>query len=271
VLGRAKTRYFLILILVTVFSITPHSVVSQNKDKDCNEPLPKGFKSLGEVSWNGPWVFEKFPGGWKALSEVDNSRGYLKHNPIKVRLDDDTWGTLNVEKRDCQLGDDCSPYDCGCFKYDSYWIHIRNAEGKGISDYHLWAAYGGFEIIPIDLVDGPGDELIIIRIPNRGSPSVGRQLRIWKIGGKKPIELMSDMDFLVASWLNGCCCSIWRDTLYIAEGSKPPSLILKKTIGANACCTYVGGEGVFKDWGSLKIEWRQILSYSQTMGKYIKR
>lgn len=268
-LGCARTRYCLILILVTFFSITPHCVVSQNKAKDCKEPLPKGFKSSDEVSWNGPWIFDKWPGGWKALSEIDNSHGNLRNNPIKIRLDDDTWGTMKVEQRNCRRGEDCSPYDCGCFNDDSYWIHVKDAAGKKIGDYHLWAAYGDFEIIPVDLVDGPGDELIIIRNENRGSPPLGRQLLIWKLGGKKPLELMTDKDFFIASWFNGCCCSSWRDTLYVQEASKPRDLILKKTIGAELCCININGDSVFRDLDSIK--WRETLHYSVARGKYIKQ
>lgn len=38
---------------------------------------------------------------------------------------------------------------------------------------HLWAAYGMFDIVPVNLVDGPGDELVIVRVPLHESPPIG--------------------------------------------------------------------------------------------------
>ncbi|MDD5749131.1 MAG: hypothetical protein PHP64_08870 [Actinomycetota bacterium] len=204
-----KTPKSLSLLVAMFLFAFPQSLITQTNDTPYQKPLPKGFESMDDASWDPPWIFKKSQHGWKPLTELDNSHGDLRNNPIKIRLDNGTRGSLKVEQRDCRKGEDCSPYDCGCFDYDSYWIHIKNAAGQEVGKYHLWAAYGGFEIIPVDLVDGPGDELIIIRIPNRGSPSVGRQLLIWKLGGKKPADLTPEKDFFAASWFNGCCCAIW--------------------------------------------------------------
>jgi hypothetical protein len=42
-------------------------------------------------------------------------------------------------------------------------------------------AYGKFQIVPVDLVDGVGDELVVVRVPNHSSPPIRCDMKIWKL------------------------------------------------------------------------------------------
>ena len=53
--------------------------------------------------------------------------------------------------------------------------------------------WDGFDLVPIDLVDGSGDELVIVRIPGHASPPLGIELRIWKLGATFPVDLVEPL------------------------------------------------------------------------------
>ena len=84
-----------------------------------------------------------------------------------------------------------TPFDCGCplEREDSYWIEVADGRGRAVARMHLWAAYGKFQIVRSISIDGPGDELLIVRVPAHSSPPAGYDLKIWKIGETKPVEL----------------------------------------------------------------------------------
>lgn len=224
-------------ILVLLFSLCiggkPYGRHSQNES--CKEPLPRGVKKLGRLNYRGPWVFEVGRRSNGALKGIDNSDGHLKKDKLKIRMDDGSLGTLIVEQRECQPGEDCAPFDCGCFANagDSYWVHVKDARGRKVTDFHLWAAYGNFQIIATDLIGGRGDELLVLREPNRGSPMYRYDLKILQLGRAKPIELGSIG--YVCDWLD-CCCSVWRDNIYVSGSGKPRRLILRREISAAPCC-----------------------------------
>jgi hypothetical protein len=112
--------------------------------------------------------------------------------PLSVRLDDGTRGTLSVVQKECATGEDCSPYDCGCTGVnESYWIEVHRANGQLFTRKHLWAAYSNFQIAAVDLIDGPGDELLIARIPAHASPPTGWDLKIWRMS--PPASDVGDM------------------------------------------------------------------------------
>lgn len=248
----------IMIALLTVLAPGAGPLVSQKKAHPCKEPLPKGIKARDEISYSGPWVYEEIPAhGVKPISGIDNSHGRPRNGPIKVRLDDDSFGTLFVEQKQCGPGDNCSPEDCGCFAWDSYWIHVKDAEGKAEADFHLWSAYGYFQIVPVDLVDGPSDELLIFWKPNRGSSLFTYGLKIWKLGKKKPIDLGSVESVL--GWQQQWC-SVWRDRVHVEKSAKPRNLILRRDIAAEPCC--VSAQEA-RDVGR-----RRILRFSAKNGKY---
>ena len=102
-------------------------------------------------------------------------------------------GTLRTEARECLESEDCSPYDCGCTggELESVWVIVEDARHRTVARMHLWASYADYQIVPVDLIDGPGDELLIFRIPNHASPPIGFDVKIWKVGRRKAVELGS--------------------------------------------------------------------------------
>lgn len=257
-----KAASFVGLILLSSLCTgwEPHSRPIWNDS--CNEPLPKGVKKLGPLRYRGPWVFRQGRGGYQALRSIDNSDGRLKKGRLEIHLDDGSIGALTVERRECRPGEDCGPFDCGCFAGagDSYWVHVRDATGRRVTDFHLWAAYGNFQIVAADLVGGRGDELLILRQPNRGSPMYRYDLTIFRLGGAKPVELGS-LGY-VCEWLN-CCCSAWRDNIYIEGSGKPHRLVLHREIMADPCCRALGSTD--------ELGRRRVFRFSASRRKYEER
>src|SRR5262249_16871111 len=145
---------------------------------------------------------------------------------------------LRVESRRCTPSDDCEPLDCGCVNpEESLWISVADASGRRVARMHLWAAYNRVQIVPVDLVDGPGDELVIFRIPNHSSPPMGWDLKIWKIGATKPIVL-GGLE-RVAELLNSTPIGWgrWRTFLAVdAAEAKPRTIRLNTEFAATGCC-----------------------------------
>jgi hypothetical protein len=52
------------------------------------------------------------------------------------------------------------------------------------------AVYGVFDLVPVDLVDGPGDELVLVRIITVSAPPSGLELQLWKLGLTAPVALV---------------------------------------------------------------------------------
>ncbi len=125
----------------------------QSTAAPCSQPLPPGFVSLDQSFWDGPWAFAAGGPTRAPLPALDNSTFQPTNGPIPVRLDDGSDGALRVESRACAPSEDCTPYDCGCplERADSYWIEVADGRGRAVSRMHLWAAYGRFQIVPIDL------------------------------------------------------------------------------------------------------------------------
>jgi hypothetical protein len=193
----------------------------------------EGFRGLTGEFWAPPWVFDQRGSPVRALH---NAAGQTRSGPLQIQLDDGSRGTLRVESKPCADGDDCEPFDCGCpLKEESYWIEIVNARGERVSRLHLWAAHGIFDIVPVDLVDGPGEELIIIRIPAHASPPAGHDVKIWKLGQAKPVELLEPIAVagLFETELIGC--ARWRTNLVVDLASaKPRAVALRADFAARA-------------------------------------
>src|SRR5205814_1635360 len=94
-------------------------------------------------------------------------------------------GTLRVESEPCGSAGSCLP--------ESFRIDVEDEAGRTVAHLPLSAAYGVFDLVPIDLVDGPGDELVIVRIPGHASPPLGIELRIWKLGATVPVDLVEPL------------------------------------------------------------------------------
>jgi hypothetical protein len=120
-----------------------------------------------------------------AFARLHNSMGERVNGPVPFRLDDGSTGTLRVRS---DPSEPCGSATDICLP-EIFWIDIEDEAGRRVAHLRLWAAYGVFDLVPIDLVDGPGDELVIIRIPGHASPPLGIELRIWKLGATVPVDL----------------------------------------------------------------------------------
>jgi hypothetical protein len=106
-----------------------------------------------------------------------------------------------------------------------------------VTHRHLWAAYGVFDVVPVDLIDGPGDELVIVRIPNRGSPPHAPELQIWNLGSATRADLVEHVD----DWFAGrfdttegaIPCARWRTRLFVKPNDlKPRPIALHADLAA---------------------------------------
>jgi hypothetical protein len=253
-------RYAIILLMILSVIVSIPAFL-QTQDDPCKHRLPQAFKTIKQISSEAPWVFEESSRGWQAMNELNNSRGEFKVGPISIRLDDGSQGTVSAEQAPCKRGQTCSPFDCACFEVDSYWIHVRGTEGKKVADLHFWAAYDYFRVVPVDLVDGPGDELLIFTINGRGSPRGDDVMQVWKLGGK-PVPLA---DLIPVSGKFSYCVP-WRDRVYVSNSVKPHKLILKRDVAADPCCVYKAGYD--PELWPAKIKWEKIFSFSPKTSKY---
>jgi hypothetical protein len=231
-----------------IFVLAAARIHLQQRTAEPNTRSTSDFRVLDNAFWQGPWVFSAGRNG--AVAHLHNTMEMATNGPIPIRLDDRSTGTLRVEAAPCNSADEC-PDDCGCFANDSYWIDVADSKGRNVSHLHLWAAYGVFDIVPIDLIGGPGDELMIIRIPQHASPAHGPDLKIWKLSPKKPVDLLArddknwklgsrpiDLDTGDAVWFpvagplrtvdTAVSCADWRAHLFVSsKDAKPRSIALR--------------------------------------------
>lgn len=194
--------------------------------------LPNGFRDLTDKFWASPWVFDT---RGVALRRLHNSMGQIRNGPMPIRLDDGSDGALRVQAKECEPGEDCEPFDCGCTgRNESFWIEVVDREDNVVARMHLWAAYGEFDIVPVDLIEGPGDELMITRIPAHSAPPYGFDLKIWKIGRTKPVALIEDHQVAGVFATDSIGCARWRTNLFVNENApKPRAVALRGEFAAD--------------------------------------
>ena len=171
--------------------------------------------------------------------------------------------------RACAPSEDCEPFDCGCplEREDSYWIEGADERGRVVARMHLWAGYGKFQIVPIDLIDGPGDELLIVRVPAHSSPPAGYDLKIWKIGRTKPVEIGGSERVAKLFVSNPIGCARWRTFLSIdPTAAKPRSIALRTGFGSTPCCRIETEEPNLAG-----MRRGQVLRFDAALGKYVVR
>jgi hypothetical protein len=127
-------------------------------------------------------------------------------------------------------------------------------------------AYGKFQIVPVDLVDGVGDELVVVRVPNHFSPPIGYDMKIWKLGAAKAIELggIERVANLLETQPIGC--ARWRTVVSIdRSAAKPRSIALRTDFGSTACCRIATEEA-----DSIAVRRRgHLLRFDSSSGRYI--
>ena len=196
----------------------------------------------GYEFWTGgPWVFSEIA-SHAALGRIHHrTNANAARQTIPLHLDDGTTGKLSVTAGPCD-GEECDPDDCGCMLPDSYWIDAVDSVGHRIAHLHLWAAYGVFDVVPVDLIDGPGDELVIVRTPAHSAPPHPPDLKIWKIKSRRPTNLVAGGE---QEWFAGrldsgdgaIFCTDWRSRLFVnPDAPKPRPISLHVDLAAAPGC-----------------------------------
>jgi hypothetical protein len=208
-----------------------HLAIVAAADVRARQRVPEGFRKLTEDFWDSPWVFDQ---RGRALRRLESSRGQLRNRSLSMRLDDGSQAILQVHSKDDEQS--------GCTaKGECYWVEVTDRQGKILARRPLWATYGRFDIVPADLVDGPGDELIIITIPTRSSPPAGYEINIWKIGETKPVELIEPLRLAGVFASNLIGCARWRSRVIVdATSSKPRAVTLRSEFAATASGYFEG-------------------------------
>ena len=129
----------------------------------------------------------------------------------------------------------------------------------------MWAAYGTFEIVPLDLVDGPGDELMIVRVPGRSAPPNRHDLKILKVAAGRLVDLVAPVR--IAGNLAGTpmVCGQWRSRVAVdsQDRKRRPLLIRNEVIVPDGCRLDDAGRA-----NTLRKEHRQLVF---TAGRYQQR
>ncbi len=231
------------LLAIVAVGVRVVAAQSQGARPPCDDPIPAGFVDQARVSWSGPWVFRPRSQSQDALPWVgerpaDRSGARPKSATVAIHFDDGRAGLLRIEQRDCMSGEPCASDDCcsaSLNPYDSHWLIASDESGKQVFREHFWAPYELVEVVPVDLVDGPGDEVIIVRTWAHASPSVGFALEVWKVGGARPIDLSGRV--IVGTWITFPFTN-WRANLVIDTAQvKPRSIEMSRQLGIVPCGT----------------------------------
>jgi hypothetical protein len=197
----------------------------------CTEPPPAGFKAFDAQAWDGPWVFDaRTSAPLPSYSKLDA--------PVPIRLDDGSRGAVRVIASPCQPGQPCETPDCGCLKNDRFRVDVTDARGQAIGSRILWAAYGLVTMVPVDLTGGPGDELLIVRVPAHSAPPSGNELRIWLLDMPMPADLVTDSIMIAQGFMTmPIHCARWWSRLSMdPAASKPRALSIQHELGSLGCC-----------------------------------
>jgi hypothetical protein len=221
--------------------------------------------------WNEPWVYEAQGPERRALTALHTIQVRQQRvGPIPIRLDDGSLGTMTAEAGSCGPQDACiGPRDdCGCFDDDSYWIYIADSTGRRIKRLHFWAAYGRFQIVPVDIIGGPGDELFIFRVPAHASPQVGYDIKIWLIDQSAPRDLANGEHVAghIPARKYATSCVLWKTTFSVdLAGAKPRALQLGIDVGTSPGCPASETVDIAID----KLQPKEELRFNSTTGKYV--
>ena len=200
-----------------IFALSLASVAAQ-QIPGCQEPPPAGFRPFDDLNKKEPWL--DVGGSFRLEAEA-------------TRLDDGSRAIIRVRPGPC-TGRECEPARSS-FEQDSFWITI-DAEGREAARIHVWAPYGEIDVIPQDLVGGPGDELLIVRIRGRASPPLGNEVRIVQLEEREARELGR---FQLGGNLvtHPVACARWRTSLVVnPDDPKPRAVTLRRVFYAMPCC-----------------------------------
>jgi hypothetical protein len=273
-LGTTRADRTLASLTLTAALIAAFGFSVDARAPGCVQPLPNGFHQLKDAGlrdpWDKPWALRRTPSGTSSLPVLRHSSRDAAR-PMPLRLDDGTTGTLVVVAKDCQLGGDCSPYDCGCTgPTEGYWIEVHRADGTVIARRHLWAAYQAFQIALVDVDGGVGDELIVTRISAHASPSIGWDLEIWELrGGREFISLggMPKLTYPLPGPPYGSAWWIGR-LIVNANRSKPRTIDVRTDFGFVQGCHALAAADKTR---VAQLRLAHSLRFDRSAGRYVLR
>jgi hypothetical protein len=153
--------------------------------------------------------------------------------PIAFKLDDGSVGSIAADLAPPDIPTPQGPIQ----DFDSFIVRVRDARGRQTAQMPLRAAYGDFQLVPVDLIDGPGDELLVFRNDAHSSPPTGYEMRIMALGGSTPIDLGSRDRVSNLFGTRPISCARWRQYVYVdMRAAKPRPLMLKGEVAAESCC-----------------------------------
>jgi len=181
----------------------------------------------------GPWVFNGRVQPADPLRSWRSNYGMPAERMMPIHLDDGSLGAMIPEPRPCGTAKTCKYPDS-----DHYWIKSVDAKGREIAHIVLEAAYATFEVVPVDLVGGPGDELMIFYNRGHSSPPTGYDLQIWS-AGRAGARRISNIERASHS-LNTLpfACAFQRRLFTVDRADvKPRPITIRPMIGADPMCT----------------------------------
>ena len=204
--------------------------VARQDTQRCAEPPPAGFATLDAVNRDGPWVFDA-----RTRSPLT---AFGRQQSIPVRLDDGATAVGRILEAPCGREETCDPVDCGCLRIDRHRLEVAGARGD-VRRADFWLPYGEVTIVPVDLVGGAGDELVVIRIPGRSAPPAGHEVKIWRLDGPAPRDLGPGIQIAGRFVTTPIGCAQWRRSVSIdVRAPKPRSLSMTAMLGATGCCVF---------------------------------
>jgi hypothetical protein len=176
--------------------------------------IPEGFAKLTPDFWRGPWVFDGGDSG-EPLPRLHHTLNDRSVGPIPIRLDDGSTGTLRVIPQSMP---------------DAFWIEVDDSTGKRVLRLDYQAAYGAFDVVPVDLLDGPGEELMTIQMGAHSSPPMPPDLTIWRIDPPRAVDIIRrriPYDLLpvggrLITFDTAIPCAEWRARLFVDRNDPKP-------------------------------------------------
>jgi hypothetical protein len=220
-----------------------------------------GFVSKEKAFEEGPWVFDSTGASRRALPHIDHTVYPFDSRPIRIRLDDGSTGTLRAEPRPCEDKPDCK------FKSDDvYWMRIMTSTGRELTHFQIVAAYGLFQAVPVDLIGGPGDEIMMFFQGGHAVPPVGYDLHIWTAGAAGVAEIGTLHQASNSLGTMPFSCGYLRRLFSVNRAAaKPRSIRFQVILGADAACAVSSEDQIDIDAAR-----RQTLLRFQD-GKYVLR
>jgi hypothetical protein len=265
------SRFLSVLLWTTLSVVGPVSSAKLQRSTESSAVLHLTYSKTGMDLWDEPWVFAASDSRSTPLVAIDSIHGINGHfGSVPIRLADGRTGSMSVDAGPCGPLDACigSRDDCGCMQNDSYWIRIADIRGRTIRRLHFWAAYGRFQIVPVDILEGPGNELLIFRMHARAVPPTGYDIKIWEIHQDATRDFASEEQ--VAGQLPAVKmavpCVYWKTRFTVdTAGSKPRPLRLRIDVRASADCSLQDTAGISVE----ALQPRGPAQFDKVSGKYV--